>query len=401
MIKKLFVLFLLITLASCSMFFDREKTDRDGIGINALALSDGSGYISTDEYNEITPYVFNDTNTGKKWLFFASDRGGSYDIYYSEIDKDGKCSSPVKMGETINDSGDQHSPVVFYGQYNESSYGYFLIYASGFSGLVNFYVYHLNSDFSVNQMANNYEYSGITGLSLKNKTSLYPTLLIAFGDTQWYEWTWDASMNGSFYSQYNNTLSNVNVPLHSVDGYFEMTLLDYDFHWYVFSALINGKQQIYAGSYDSYGANNFYKVIPYSSEYNDKDPVIDEEDHKVYFASDRYGKGNFDLYRYNLVRYDAVKAPMLSTPQLFIDNLLYPAPIQISWSAVPGAAYYRIFRGVGAEPTFVELTSVAGLSYVDTDVIQGADYYYMIQAVNSFGVSMCSYYDGGNYNNIQ
>ena len=100
--KKILSFLILLIVSSCSGFLDQEKIDRDGIGINALALSDGSGYISTDEFNEITPFIFKNTNNGKKYLFFSSDRGGSYDIYYAEMDTDGKFSHPVKMDSNVN-----------------------------------------------------------------------------------------------------------------------------------------------------------------------------------------------------------------------------------------------------------------------------------------------------------
>ena len=398
MIKKLFVLFLLITLASCSMFFDREKTDRDGIGINALALSDGSGYISTDEYNEITPFVFSDTNTGKKWLFFASDRGGSYDIYYAEMDSEGKFSHPVKMDVAVNTSDGEFSPVVFYGIYNDYSMtGLFISFLRGAGQLTNLETVLLNPDFSMNS-----NIGGITSHSygkisiIKRESSLY--LLIASGNNSWMEYSWNIDDSANWYdSEYMTyTLSNMNDPVYSINGY-AISESYYTTNWYIFSVMKNGKHQIFAGADNNVDYSQcFFPVKPYESTYNDKDPIIDGDDQKVYFASDRYGKGNYDLYRYNLVRYDAVKPVLLSAPEVSLDYF-YPSPPQMSWTAVPGATHYKVFRYVSTDEMYSEIADITGLSFTDTNVSFGYTYDYIIQAVNNMGVSGFSIGVGGSF----
>jgi predicted outer membrane repeat protein len=78
--------------------------------------------------------------------------------------------------------------------------------------------------------------------------------------------------------------------------------------YYVFSSTLvqDGKHQIYAGNSLLPSA---FKVPAYMSAFNDFTPFVDPLTYKVYFASDRFGKGNFDLYRYNTLTYEQYLMP--------------------------------------------------------------------------------------------
>ena len=60
--------------------------------------------------------------------------------------------------------------------------------------------------------------------------------------------------------------------------------------------------------------------------------------------------------------------------------------IHLSWSSMPGATEYTIYRGEepGKEVKYVSLTAT---NYTDTDVLSGHTYYYYIVAYNSTGIS--------------
>ncbi len=63
-----------------------------------------------------------------------------------------------------------------------------------------------------------------------------------------------------------------------------------------------------------------------------------------------------------------------------------PAGIELAWDAVAGdpTMYgYEILRGETAGGPYTVLARVTGTGYVDTDVIEGATYYYVVRAIDS------------------
>ena len=66
-----------------------------------------------------------------------------------------------------------------------------------------------------------------------------------------------------------------------------------------------GTKQLLAGNSEDGTLDPVYVYSSYSEDFT---PFIDTETFKVYFASDRYGFGNYDLYRYNYVTYDLTMA---------------------------------------------------------------------------------------------
>ena len=113
--KQVFgVLFLLMTV-SCGVYFGDSSSEKSGGAVDSLAVK-GGGYISSDEFNEITPFVYRDSQTGRAWLFFASDRsdGVHYNIYAAEMFSDGTFASPVMISNLNTNNVDcVFSPLVF------------------------------------------------------------------------------------------------------------------------------------------------------------------------------------------------------------------------------------------------------------------------------------------------
>lgn len=60
--------------------------------------------------------------------------------------------------------------------------------------------------------------------------------------------------------------------------------------------------------------------------------------------------------------------------------------IQLAWSAVPGATSYRVQRHFNSVASpYLDLATVTGTSYTDTQVTQDVTYHYVVQAVNAAG----------------
>ncbi len=394
--KRLLPVVAAAIMASCAGYFDAAGERDAGRGVQTLALADGSGYISTDNHNEITPYLYRDTNSGRAWLFFASDRDGNYDIYYAEMFPDGKFARPVKMDTVVNSSDfHEYSPAVFFAQYNESSYGHFMVLIRSDSSSTNVLTFSLNPDFSVIGEQGTLDGVGDARVSLKGRLTLVPTLLRAVGEAYWEEWEWNAASSGDWMYMNSCTLSNMVAPVFSVDGFMTELGVESWVDWFIISVKVGGSFQIYAGaewSYPSGGEGHNYFPVPfYTSSFNDKDPFVDVTDFRVYFASDRYRKNNYDLYRYNILTYDKYAALPLDKPEITNVDGVVDEYVAVNWTAVLGAAGYRVFRSTDYGNTYDLYAVVNSPSYVDSNVAGLMDIYYKVQAFNSLGVSGVSW----------
>ncbi|GCB47392.1 PA14 domain-containing protein [Streptomyces sp. NL15-2K] len=59
--------------------------------------------------------------------------------------------------------------------------------------------------------------------------------------------------------------------------------------------------------------------------------------------------------------------------------------LRVGWSAVPGAASYRVYRAASADGTYTRLTDTAQLSYKDTSATVRTTYYYRVSALDAAG----------------
>ncbi|WP_369035331.1 PA14 domain-containing protein [Streptomyces adonidis] len=59
--------------------------------------------------------------------------------------------------------------------------------------------------------------------------------------------------------------------------------------------------------------------------------------------------------------------------------------LRVSWSAVEGAASYRVYRAIGAQGRFFEMGRTDKVSYLDTSVIEDIAYRYRVSAVDAAG----------------
>lgn len=65
--------------------------------------------------------------------------------------------------------------------------------------------------------------------------------------------------------------------------------------------------------------------------------------------------------------------------------------IKVSWSAIPGAKKYRLYRHTG-DGNLTVVATVSGTSYTDTSVSSGKNYYYRLRCVDSSGENFTSGY---------
>lgn len=133
------------------------------------------------------------------------------------------------------------------------------------------------------------------------------------------------------------------------------------------------------------------EYTPTISSYRDRSPFVDVGDsYKVYFASDRYGKGNFDLYRYNTKTFEKSLASYVSQvlpsaqPQLTnVGAGGTMGELKTVWTPVPIAAYYYLEIGTNASmsplKTTVNITNSTTYNY--SGGVGSLLYYCRIRAV--------------------
>ena len=305
--KYLILIAVILFLSSCAGFFSSDKdknSDNEGNAINTLRLADGSGYLSTDTANEVTPFLFRDTNSNEAYLFYASDEeAGFLNIYYAKMYSDGTFDPPVKMSDLINHSGDDDfSPVVFL--FNDTNY---ISYICIFGESTNVVTYALDSSFTP-LSALPMRIADAKHIGLFN-TDFGPNLYVANGSTNiqigdiftefdaWLNGFWDAGIYPS-------------APTYSISGFFDSYGGGSGIgNYFICDSFTNGKRQISVYVYINTevpvttNITTFYFIPQYESSYNDINPFVDKDGgFKVYFSSDR--NGTYDLYRYNITTFD-------------------------------------------------------------------------------------------------
>lgn len=63
------------------------------------------------------------------------------------------------------------------------------------------------------------------------------------------------------------------------------------------------------------------------------------------------------------------------------------AQVSLSWTATTGATSYNVYRGTSSGGETLLVSGVTAVSYIDTNVTNGTEYYYQLAAVNSAGTS--------------
>ncbi len=80
-----------------------------------------------------------------------------------------------------------------------------------------------------------------------------------------------------------------------------------------------------------------------------------------------------------------VTAPNSTTPPATPANVQVAKSalfnVTLAWDAVPGAAAYRVYKGIGRNRVMIAET--ANTSYRDTDAVEGQTYYYIVTAIDS------------------
>ncbi|OHD56027.1 MAG: hypothetical protein A2Y33_11275 [Spirochaetes bacterium GWF1_51_8] len=280
----------MLAISSCGLFF---VDGTQGALLTPLATVSGDS-ISTDEYNEKHPFLLRLQN-GDAYLLFSSDRNGSYDIFLAKMGDNGVFENPEPLSPEINsNSSDELNPVAF-DNYGEVELTFIRITGS----ITNIVLYSLNSaDFiPVNYLQTFPENASGIGL-LKSGANFY--LLSSYGGKEIKQFNYIGIWDNGFptvITQLNNVSSINAIGLQISNG------MDF----FIESALVNGKYKILAEGifYGAMSTRFDISTSLYQSEDNNISPYIDiESGYKVYFASDRYGKGNYDLYRYNILTYN-------------------------------------------------------------------------------------------------
>jgi hypothetical protein len=318
---RMICLGILLFLSACSGYFPGGGNKNPGNQSVSLEMSDGSGTLSSLNHNDITPFLYR--SGGRAWLFFASDRAGHYNIYFAEMDSNGRFFNLTMMDSNVNSSYDTFSPVVQLASYYiESLNSYFtnlyISYLVVSNDSTNLYSTAIDNNFAGMSPASlaaasisathislfDKEYGSILGsagtsyLAVSTGTSLCSNYAWSpLGLTNWT--TYQPSINSSQSGQ-----------VFGIDGYTAPS--PYFGQIFLADIVNNSQHQLYFGGLwvsNTSGTShviltNIFKISDYSSSYDDGYPCIDLTTMKVYFSSKRFGKGFWNLYRFNIKTFD-------------------------------------------------------------------------------------------------
>lgn len=76
-----------------------------------------------------------------------------------------------------------------------------------------------------------------------------------------------------------------------------------------------------------------------------------------------------------------------TTPTGLTASFVSPNQVSLSWNYSYDATFYYIYRSTSYTGTFIPISSVTNLSYLDSDISPNTTYYYKVQAYNSSGAS--------------
>jgi hypothetical protein len=282
-------------------------------------MSDGSGTLSSANHNDITPFLYRSGN--RAWLFFASDRAGHYNIYFAEMDSNGRFFNLTMMDSNINSSYDTFSPVVFQATYYTTgsiyptnNYISFLVVSNN---ATNLYTAPIDSNFSTTSNAT-LAFASIpaTHISLYDKSNyIIPTytptnnLLVSTGGSLCSNYQWSPLGLTNWTTYQPDIDAGQTGSVYGIDGY--PAPLPYYGSLFLMDIQSNNHRQLYFGALwvsNTSGnytyTTNIYNISDYSSSYNDGYPCIDVATLKVYFSSTRFGKGFWNLYRFNIKTFD-------------------------------------------------------------------------------------------------
>lgn len=288
-------------IASCAGYFGAEGNGGSPAEARALAIA-GGAYLSSDTYNEVTPFLYRDTNGQNPVLFYSSDKDGTYDIYYARMNPDGTFQAPVKMGTNVNtDTADELFPVVYDYTWTTNRYLHFLRTNISVVQRIDMTNSLSDKNFIFGLYTNTNYATSIKGLGLKysdDGSSLSQNYYVFDGTTNMYEnGVWPNKTPGAVKSFSGSGLKDSK----GGDAHYisEFWLLEKE---------NNNFRQLFLYNYaeDSWSSITFIsnQGIPasYASIYNDRQPCVDwwdpEQNGRVYFSSDR--AGTYDLYRYNI-----------------------------------------------------------------------------------------------------
>jgi hypothetical protein len=399
-----------ILLAGCSGYFSGENNTAGSGKADTLALS-GGGYLSSLQYDDRSPFLYRDPDSGKAWLFFSSKRGGNNinEIYYAALNSDGKFSQPVKMDSNINNGiVNSDSPVVFQALDHAGATNIYLSILRGGS----IETWYLDSNFNTTNTASEDFFTpdvggGPTAIGLYQDDpagSLFSDSLIVFYGTNFIE-TYIKQNEGSFYWSYVNLIDlnrNVYSGCGSAIYFFGISKSKVKSGWpsdtntydrgYIFSVISNKPQLAWTEDFSGSFSLGLAVFPDYASAYQDTDPMVDPKTLQVYFASDRNGSGNFDLYRYNVKTFDqAMKnspppAPILSVYENYDGYSNY---ILVQWPEIRTASGYNLYSSTNGKDFSLIFTTNNNyvFEYYDYEFQVNITNYYKMEAYNDEGDS--------------
>ncbi len=305
---KIYGVMILFLLSSCSGYFNQGR--QSDIQAQSLATEDGQT-LSRETSDQISPFLYRDIDGQNPILFYASDQGGDFDIYYAKMNIDGRFQTPQKMDLNINTSNDESFPVVYWAEHENGSKGIVISFIRSTGGISQIETHLLNSTLDSTNSYTTYLTNSVQSIMHHTTNLVDPGVFFLVNSNKTVDWYIYSASSGLVFDQ-NADFSPLIVE--SGNGK-EVAINSGECYFYMFEIITNNRHQlltrIMINDPNASLLIDQVLIMPeWSSEANDMHPFVDFFDTatinntRIYFASDRYMNGHLDLYRYNNNTYD-------------------------------------------------------------------------------------------------
>lgn len=395
--KAVYFLFPALLLSGCAGYLGGTPAETDTSAfLSAMSVHEdfGGGAISSATANDVSPFIYDDGVN--RYLIFASDRDGDYDLYWCR-EYHGEYTPPRQFGTNINEVAnpgtnfnENHAMIVFDAETGSNA----LVVYQVETGVDFTNAGYLLMDLSL-LWDEGASYYGIlnepAGLGLGSITIDGTNLAVVSDGSYESDLSFVYAPDGyHFINDLDMQYANFGDFCYQATGYQQENALAFIYKntQGTFSLAFN-----YYGDVDGYTESLVHESESLSGVFGIEnaeniDPYIDLEEDKLYFACD--SAGTFDLYRYNVslvtqtltqdmldfLEYTSTH-PLVLSPAFIYPNLSYTnysdsfsvtVTFSLSESTPPD---YSVDLIVNGTTVLTEIDSPTYMNYFVNDVISG------------------------------
>lgn len=252
-----------------------------------------------------------------------------------------------------------------------------------------FEAYEVGSDFPVSPWTNHNSSTAVWGIETDGtkiaRQTAAVTSIISAGDNAWTDYSISARVKmhalgtrGGVVARFTNTSSYYSLYIRTSSGGTKTFEIN--------KRTSSGNNPLGNVTVPDVVIGNYYKLTLEVNGSSIKGYLNDEL--KLEFTDADYPNGRIALYNIGDTNYDDIVVSDFSSVPAQPTGLTATATdgqISLSWTAVSGAVSYNVKRSVTDGSGYETIAEPTTNSYVDTDIVPGTTYFYVVSAVNDIG----------------